>query len=87
MDGTVSVVLERILSTQVIPTHDDVLQTHITLSLKELLAISPAISDSLLRSFQEDEAPHYVHQLILLYQSFLRQPVPHHLYTQLVLHV
>ncbi|KAF8511646.1 hypothetical protein JB92DRAFT_2932840 [Gautieria morchelliformis] len=46
MLGTVTSVLEY-----------DPLQTPITLSLEELLAISPAISDGLLRSFPEDKSP------------------------------
>ncbi|KAF8490591.1 hypothetical protein JB92DRAFT_3128830 [Gautieria morchelliformis] len=56
MHGTVTSVFERILSTSIAPT-DDLLQTPITLSLKELLAISPAISDCFLRSFQGDKGP------------------------------
>ncbi|KAF8509678.1 hypothetical protein JB92DRAFT_3119642 [Gautieria morchelliformis] len=56
MHGTVTSVLEHILSTSIAPT-DDPLQTPITLSLEELLAISPAISDGLLRSFLEDKSP------------------------------
>ncbi|KAF8503934.1 hypothetical protein JB92DRAFT_3123253 [Gautieria morchelliformis] len=56
MRGTVTSVLERILLTSIAPT-DDPLQTPITLSLEDLLAISPAISDGLLRSFQDDKSP------------------------------
>ncbi|KAF8468771.1 hypothetical protein JB92DRAFT_3135423 [Gautieria morchelliformis] len=56
MRGPVTSVLQRFLLTSIAPT-DDPLQTPITLSLEELLAISPAISDGLLRSFQDDKSP------------------------------
>jgi hypothetical protein len=55
MRGTVTSVFERILSTCVAAT-DDVLQIPVTLSLKELLSISPALSDCFIHSFQDDES-------------------------------
>lgn len=56
MHSSVSTIFERIMSTPILPT-SNILHIPVTISLKELLGISPALCAHFRRSLEDDRTP------------------------------